>query len=137
MFRIDHIGIAVNELESAVAKWVKLLGVSRESVQYHKVEHARMDMAYIGGNGTAIELMSPWDEESTIYKFIEKRGAGLHHICFDTSDLEVELKKIADSGFPLVDKTPRESMGELIAFLHPKGFDGVLIEFKETKGSGD
>ncbi len=131
MYEIDHIGIAVRELAPAVDRWRRLLRVNEASVEYHRVEHARMDMAYLPAVNLKVELMSPWDEESTIHKFIEKRGEGIHHICFATDAIEADWKRVKDEGFPVVDDSPRESLGELIAFLHPKGLSGVLIEFKE------
>ena len=132
MFCIDHIGVAVTDLEAAVERWCRLLGVDRDAVEYRKVEHARMTLAYLTGSGAKIELMAPWDEESTIAKFIAKRGAGIHHICISTGDIEGKWDELAIAGFPAVDERPRDSLGEKIAFLHPKGLDGVLVEWKES-----
>ena len=131
MYEIDHIGIAVRSLAPAVERWCRLMRLGPEAVEYHRVEHARMDMAYLPASNLKVELMAPWDEESAIHKFIEKRGEGIHHICFATSGIEADWERVKSAGFPVVDANPRESLGELIAFLHPKGLDGVLIEFKE------
>lgn len=131
MYEIDHIGIAVRVLAPAVERWCRLMRLESDAVVYSRVEHARMDMAYLPAANLKIELMAPWDEESTIYKFIEKRGEGIHHICFATEGIKADWNRIKEEGFPVVDVEPRESLGELIAFLHPKGLDGVLIEFKE------
>ena len=128
---IDHIGIAVTELEPAIERWCKLLGVDASAVTHSGVEHAHMDLAMIPVENACIELLCPWDETSTIYKFIQKRGAGLHHICFKVGDIKFEWERVKNDGFPVLDAMPRESLDELIAFLHPKGLEGVLVEFKE------
>lgn len=135
MLTIDHIGIAVRDLDNAIARWCVLLNVAPEAVKRRGVEHARMDLAMIPVRGSFVELMSPWDELSTISKFIEKRGEGMHHICFETVDIESEWRRVKDADFAAIDQNPRDSLGELIAFLHPKGLNGVLVEFKEKKES--
>ena len=135
MLAIDHIGIAVRDLDGAIARWCALLGAPPESAVRHGVDHARMDLAMIPVGDAFVELMSPWDETSTIAKFLDKRGDGIHHICFDTGSIAFELKRVSEEGFPVIDETPRESLGEVIAFLHPKGLNGVLVEFKEKKES--
>ncbi len=131
MIAIDHIGIAVTELEAAIERWCKLLNVNADAVTRCGVEHARMNLAMIPVENACIELLCPWDESSTIHKFIEKRGAGIHHICFKVGDIKFEWERVKGADFPLIDAAPRESLGELIAFLHPKGLEGVLVEFKE------
>jgi len=115
-------------------------GVPRtRDVPLHKIEPRRFPIEQpelLAALGDAfVELMSPWDETSTIAKFLDKRGEGIHHICFDTGSIAFELKRVSEEGFPVIDETPRESLGEVIAFLHPKGLNGVLVEFKEKKES--
>lgn len=133
MIAIDHIGIAVTDLDSAIERWCRLLGVDAGSVKRCGVEHAQMDLAMIPVENACIELMCPWNESSTVAKFIEKRGAGVHHICFKVGDIRFEWERVKDAGYPVIDAAPRESLGELIAFLHPKGLEGVLVEFKQNE----
>jgi methylmalonyl-CoA/ethylmalonyl-CoA epimerase len=132
LLTIDHIGIAVTDLDAALERWLALLGLNADQVERHDVAHARMTMAVLPAGGAKIELMAPWDAESVIYNFIEKRGPGIHHICFATSDIGTAWTKVKASGLKVLDEEPRESLGELIAFLHPKSMEGVLIEFKES-----
>lgn len=89
-------------------------------------------MFEIKGQGLKIELISPLDSSSTLNKFLEKRGEGLHHVCFEVDNIREMMKKLEKNGFELVNKEPKRGEGNsLICFVHPKNTTGVLIEFKE------
>lgn len=127
MLALDHIGIAVENLEKGISYYRDAFGAEldyREVVPAQKVE-----VAFLKYPGTRIELLAATDNSSTLSKFLSTRGPGLHHICFRTSDIKGELKRLAQSGHTLIDKEPRKGAhNSLIAFVHPKSAGGVLIE---------
>lgn len=127
LWPIDHIGIAVTNLDDSIALYQKSFGFSlqlREVVPTQKVEVAFMQCA-----NTLIEFLQSTDPSSTLAKFLEKRGPGLHHICYLVKDINLELDRLQKLGFELIDKTPRQGAhNSLIAFLHPKSTQGVLTE---------
>ena len=129
--KISHIGLAVRDLKSAEELFSKLLGVSRvhhEEVADQKVRIASFDL----GNGR-IELTEPTSADSPIAKFLEKRGEGIHHIAFEVEDVAKELARLKSEGVQLIDETPRlGSHNMMIAFLHPKSTNGVLIELCQS-----
>jgi methylmalonyl-CoA/ethylmalonyl-CoA epimerase len=130
MIKIDHIGIAVNSLESAVPVYRDLLGVNpvgRESVPSEGVE-----VAFFGRGPGRVELLEPTDPDSPVAGFLHKRGPGLHHICFSVTDLEATLDRLAGTGItPIPPGVRRGSGGHAVAFLHPRDMDGVLVELSE------
>ncbi|MGB9668612.1 MAG: methylmalonyl-CoA epimerase [Thermosulfidibacteraceae bacterium] len=131
--KIDHIGIAVRNIEKA-KKLYKLLGleVSGEEV----VEDQRVKIAFIQVGETRIELLEPTSDDSPVMKFIEKRGEGIHHIALEVEDLEGTLRLLAESGLELIDKEPRKGAHSTrIAFIHPKSTNGVLLELCEGYSS--
>ncbi len=130
--KIDHIGIAVRDLASAQARYALLLGVDAFAVK--EVPDQKVKTAFFEVGESHIELLEPTDETSTIAKFLEKRGEGMHHICVEVSDIEGLLKYFADSGVQLIDKVPRiGAMGQKVAFVHPKAAQGVLLELSEPQ----
>ena len=129
---IEHIGIAVKNLEAAIPYYEKVLGLTCYNIE--EVADQRVKTAFFKVGQTKIELLEPTSEESTIAKFIEKKGEGVHHISFATDDIEVALAHAEAEGVQLIDKTPRAGAeGLTIAFLHPKFTQGVLTEFCEDK----
>jgi methylmalonyl-CoA epimerase len=129
---LDHIGIAVKSIEKRLAIWKNALGltfVKIEEIQDQKVKVARLDVG-----GTEIELLEPTDNDSPISNFIEKRGEGIHHLCFQVDDIERALTEIKGQGIKLIDEIPRTGAGgNKIAFIHPKDMGGVLIELTQKK----
>jgi methylmalonyl-CoA/ethylmalonyl-CoA epimerase len=122
---IEHIGIAVTELEKALKLYRDALGLQAGEIE----EHAGMRLGFVKVGQTKVELLEPIDPGGPIAKFIAKRGAGIHHICLETDDIEGDLRRLADAGFELIDKEPRPGRGDQrIAFLHPGSADGTLIE---------
>ncbi|HXA55288.1 MAG TPA: methylmalonyl-CoA epimerase [Solirubrobacteraceae bacterium] len=128
--RIDHIGIAVVDLEDALELWGGAFGLEvshREVVQEQGVEAALLD---IGENH--VELLAPLGPDTPVGKFLAKRGAGLHHVAYQVSDIESALAELADAGMQLIDKTPRIGVGGTrVAFLEPKSTGRVLVEIVE------
>ncbi len=127
---IEHIGIAVKSLEESIPYYEKVLGLECYSIE--EVPDQKVRTAFFKVGQTKIELLEPMSDDSTIAKFIENRGEGVHHIAFAVKDLEGALAEAEAEGVRLIDKTPRGGAeGLTIAFLHPKSTGGVLTEFCE------
>jgi len=128
---IDHIGIAVNNLDEAISLYRDFLGLKLESV--HVVEDQKVKVASLStGEETRIELLEPTESESPVAKFIEKRGEGIHHIALKVRNIETVLEELKEKGLTLVDEKPRVGVGKAkIAFIHPKSTRSVLIELCE------
>lgn len=128
---IDHVGIAVSNLEEAIQNWEKLLGVScykRELVESQKVE-----TAFFLRKDSKIELLGPTAPESVIAKYIEKRGEGMHHVAFEVEDMEAEISRLQKEGYTLLSEKPSQGADhKKIVFLHPKNANGVLVELCQT-----
>ena len=133
MFKnVTHIGIAVRDLAATKKVFRDLLGLDvhhEESVAGQQVNTA---MFRVGS--TSIELLEATGPDSSIARFIEKKGEGVHHISFAVDDIEKELRRLKESGFQLVDETPKSGADNYtVAFLHPKSTHGVLIEISQKK----
>ena len=127
MKKVEHIGIAVNNLEISVPLFEKLLN----TICYKKetVESEGVNTAFFQKGETKIELLEATKEGSPIARFIEKKGEGMHHIAFDVEDIEAEMKRLKNEGFVLLNDKPKHGAdNKLVCFLHPKGTNGVLIE---------
>ena len=124
---IEHLGIAVKSLEQAIPYYEEILGLKCYAVE--EVADQKVKTAFFQVGQTKIELLEPTNPESTIAKFIEKRGEGIHHIAFSVDDVQKSLNEIETKGVQLIDKAPRKGAEGLeIAFLHPKSTIGVLTE---------
>jgi len=128
---IDHIGIAVNNLDEAISLYRDFLGLELEGV--HVVEEQKVRVAsFSTDEETRIELLMPTESESPVAKFIEKRGEGIHHIALKVRNIEAVLEELKEKGLRLVDEKPRVGVGGAkIAFIHPKSTRSVLIELCE------
>lgn len=127
---IEHIGIAVKSIEEQLPYYEGVLGLKCYNIE--TVEDQKVKTAFFKVGQTKIELLEPTSEESTIAKFIEKRGEGIHHIAYATTNLEESLKEMDEKGVRLIDKEPRGGAeGLSIAFLHPKSTGSVLTELCE------
>lgn len=123
----DHIGIAVTDLPAAIDFYRQNFGYELELQE--DVPSQQVRVAFLKLPNTKIELLTPLSQESSLGRFIAKRGPGLHHIAFCVKDISDELQRLADCGFDLVDKTPRSGAHNTqIAFIHPRSSLGVLIE---------
>jgi len=129
---IEHIGIAVKNLESSIRFYEEILGLKCYGIEEVKDQKVRTAFFQVGQ--TKIELLESTDPEGPIAKFIEKKGEGIHHIAFATEIIEKQLEELKEKGIQLIDKKPRKGAEGLdIAFLHPKSTLGVLIELCENK----
>lgn len=130
--KIEHLGIAVKNLENANDLFRKLLG--EEAYKVEKVESEGVSTSFFKLGETKIELLEASKEESAIAKFIEKRGEGIHHIALDVVDIEAEIDRLQKEGFQVINEQPKDGAdNKRIVFLHPKSTQGVLIELCEEK----
>jgi methylmalonyl-CoA epimerase len=128
--RIDHIGIAVREIQEALVFFEQALGMTLERVALE--EGGRTQVAFLPVGDSDVELVQPQDADSGLAKFLAKRGEGVHHVCFEVDDIEGALAQLKAHGAELIDETPRaNSRGQRYAFVHPKSAHGVLIELYE------
>ena len=126
--KIDHLGIAVPSLVEAVRAW-EALGFRVDAT--HDVPSEKVRAAFLAVGESHLELLEPTDPSSVIARFLEKRS-GLHHVCLLVDDLDAALAEMKTRGVPLVDEAPRAGAGGCrVAFVHPKGAGGVLLELKE------
>ena len=127
--RIDHVGIAVKNLEEAIKVW-EGLGLKVDEVEEVPDQKVRTAIIHIGES--RIELLEPTAEDSPIAKFIAKRGEGIHHIALGVDNIEEHLEELKEKGYRLIDEKPRIGAGGAkIAFVHPKAVTGVLLELCE------
>ena len=127
---IEHIGIAVKSLDEAIPFYENVFGLKCYNVE--EVKEQKVKTAFFMVGQTKIELLEPTSEESTIAKFIEKKGEGIHHIAYATKNLGESLKEMESKGVRLIDQQPRSGAeGLSIAFLHPKSTGSVLTELCE------
>ena len=127
MNKIEHIGIAVKDLEASNALFASLFGVSHYKVEEVVSEGVKTSFFKAGPN--KIELLEATNTESPIAKFIEKKGEGVHHIAFAVTDIVSEIARLKSEGFIVLNETPKKGAdNKLVAFLHPKSSNGVLIE---------
>ena len=134
--RLDHIGIAVKDLDEAEKFW-NLLGISAsqpdEEVADQGVITRFMPISQNISTPASIELLKPTGEDTPIGKFIAKRGVGIQQICFEVSNLNDMIKKLIMNGINMIDETPRNGAhGKMIAFVHPKSTGGVLVELSQS-----
>ena len=127
MVRIEHIGIAVKELDKANELFTRLFGESNYKEESVESEHVTTSFFKVGPN--KIELLEATSDNSAIAKYLDKKGEGIHHIAFEVDDIESEMKRLAAEGFQLLNETPKKGAdNKLVCFLHPKSTNGVLVE---------
>ncbi len=131
--KLDHIGIAVSNLEESVKFYEDILGLKLQGIEI--VEEQKVKVAFLPLGDTEIELLEATSSDSPIEKFIEKKGQGIQHIALRVEDIDEALAEAKEKGIRLIDEKPRYGAGGArIAFLHPKSTNGVLIELCERKG---
>lgn len=127
MDKIEHLGLAVKDLEEAISTYEKLLNTSCYKIE--EVESQKVKTAFFQTGPNKIELLAATSEDSTIAKFIERKGEGIHHIAFAVADIHAEMHRLRNEGFRLLQDSPIEGAdGKIVCFLHPKDSNGVLIE---------
>lgn len=128
--KIDHIGIAVGDLDKALDLYRGQLGLDFKGIE--EVEEQKVRVAFFPVGESKIELLETTDPAGPVGKFIEKKGEGVHHLSFRVTDIESKLKQLKEQGVALIDEKPRYGAGGAkIAFLHPKSTGGILIELCE------
>jgi methylmalonyl-CoA/ethylmalonyl-CoA epimerase len=127
MRKIEHIGIAVKDISAANEIFAALFDEEHYKVETVESEGVNTSFFKVGPN--KIELLEGTTPDSPITKFIEKRGEGIHHIAFDVEDIEAEIARLQGKGFRVLNEKPKEGAdGKVVAFLHPKSSNGVLVE---------
>lgn len=127
MKKVEHIGIAVKNLEQANKLYASLFG--KEHYKVEAVESEGVSTSFFQLGDTKIELLEASRSDSPIAKFIEKRGEGIHHIAFEVQDIRAEMQRLQQEGFTLLNEQPKAGAdNKLVCFLHPKGTGGVLVE---------
>lgn len=130
---IDHIGIAVTDLDAAIALYASTAGTS--VTLREKLLDRGIELAFLNTGGTKLELLMPLQGNTPLARFIEKRGPGIHHICYRVDNIKTEMARLESLGAKLVDTSPRPgASGTMIAFIEPASFSGVLTELCEYTG---
>ena len=132
MNKIEHIGIAVKDIEASNELFSKLYG--KPPYKSEAVESEGVTTSFFQSGPNKIELLEATNPNSPIAKFIEKKGEGIHHIAFDVTDIYAEIERLKGEGFTVLNETPKDGAdNKLVAFLHPKSTNGVLIELCQEK----
>lgn len=134
MFKnLEHIGIAVKDLEASKSLFEKLLQV--KSYKTENVESENVSTAFFQSGETKVELVASLSEDSAIAKYIAKKGEGIHHLAFAVADIRAEMSRLKEEGFILLQEEPKKGAdNKLVCFLHPKGTNSVLIELCQEIG---
>jgi methylmalonyl-CoA epimerase len=127
--KIDHIGIVVRDIREALCTYQDALGLPLDEVV--EVPDQAVEVAFLPLGESNLELVQPTTDDSGTAKFLAKRGEGIHHICIQVADIEAVLSRLKASGVQLIDEAPRQGVHGRVAFIHPKGAHGVLIELLE------
>jgi methylmalonyl-CoA/ethylmalonyl-CoA epimerase len=128
--RIDHIAIVVEDLSTALSFWQESLGLNLEHIE--EVPEQLSEIAFLPAGGSEVELVRPTTTDSGIARYLQKRGPGIHHICFEVEDLDLALMELKDKGVRLINETAQEGRdGKRLAFIHPESTSGVLVELYE------
>ena len=124
--KIDHIAIAVNDIEASAKVYQKALGIDK--IEFETVESEGVKVAIIPMENGRIELMQPTKDDSPIKKFLDKKGPGLHHMALETDNIEGEVERMEGCGVQFLGKVRPGSAGTKVTFIHPKSLEGVLAE---------
>lgn len=134
--KIEHIGVAVKDLESAIRTYRDVLEIPMTKA--YESEYTKAKIAFFPLEDCTLELIQPTDPSSLVAKFIERKGEGIHHLCLGVKDIEAALRYFESKGLELIDKKPRTTHdNRVIAFLNPKSTNGVLIELMEMEKGND
>ena len=127
---IDHVGVAVKDIDAAMAFFKKVFGVTDAEIVLMEDQGVRATLIEVGQ--TRLELLEPISPETGVGKFIERRGEGLHHLAFNVTDIGGKLQTLKTLGLDLIDQSPREGLSGSIAFVHPRSVFGILTELVES-----
>jgi methylmalonyl-CoA/ethylmalonyl-CoA epimerase len=130
---LDHIAVAVPDLEKAIARFCEDFGLDLGGTE--DVVEAKTKAAFIPLPPTNIELIHPLNGEGPVKTFLEKKGGGLHHLCFRSDDIEADVQRLREKGYQFLSEKPsRGAHNSMVIFIHPKSCDGVLIEINQPSG---
>lgn len=133
MRKIEHIGIAVEDLEKSNELFARLLG--KEPYKTEMVEGEGVETSFFQVGDTKLELLQASRPDSPIAKYLEKKSPGVHHIAFDVKDIHTEVKRLKEEGFEILNETPKQGAdNKIVVFLHPRSTNGVLVELCQDRG---
>jgi methylmalonyl-CoA/ethylmalonyl-CoA epimerase len=130
--KIHHVAVVVRDMEDSLELYQKNLGLQLETVMPIPSDHVRIGFLAVGE--VKIELVQPTDDTTGVYRFLESKGEGFHHVCFEVPDIQAALDQLAAEGLQLIDTKPRMGADGPVAFVHPKSCHGVLVELVEAPG---
>jgi methylmalonyl-CoA/ethylmalonyl-CoA epimerase len=129
--KVHHVGIVVRDIEQAMGFWRDVLGLELHTLRTMDDQGVRAALLAIGDS--EIELLEPVVTDNGVARYLERKGEGLHHICFEVDDIEASLAELAAQGVELIDRTPRQGAEGRVAFIHPRAAHGVLIELVQKR----
>ena len=124
--KINHVAIVVRDIEESLKFWEDQLGLKLDHIEVVPTQHSRV--AFIPVGDSEVELVQPTSSDSGLAAYLEKRGEGMHHLCFEVDDIDAKLAELKEKGVRLINETAEVLPGRKMAFLHPKAGNGVLIE---------
>ena len=130
--KVHHVAVVVRSIEPALALWRDMLGLELETIM--DIPQDRVRIAFLGVGESKIELVEPTDDTTGVYRFLESKGEGFHHVCFEVGNLAETLMRLEIDGVELIDTAPRKGAEGPVAFLHPRSCHGVLVELIEAPG---
>lgn len=130
---LNHVCLAVNDIEETLDFYQEMFGIDRPEVKYLEDQAVLATLVAIGGS--QLEFIQPTDPDSGVAKFINNRGEGMHHICFEVENLSEKLKVFEGAGVKVIDQMPRDGLSGQIAFIHPKSTRGVLVELVDKSST--
>ena len=130
VIKINHVAIAVPDLDASMHFWKDVLGLELDHIE--NVPSQKSEVAFFPLGDSEIELVHPTEDDTGVSKFLEKRGPGIHHICFEVEDIASTLEMMKEKGTRLINEAPLELPGRKMAFVHPKSTGGVLVELYEV-----
>lgn len=129
---IDHIGIAVKDIQTATETYSKILNTKPTKTEV--VDSEKVETVFFQTGESKVELLGPTAPDSVIAKYVDKKGEGLHHVAFEVDDIHAELDRLRDEGFTVLNDNPKNGAdNKLVAFVHPKDNHGVLVELCQSK----
>ena len=128
---LNHVAIAVRDIEATLRFYREVFDL--DGAEAEDIADQGVKAALVRVGGSQLEFIQPTDPEGGVARFIERRGEGMHHICFEVEDLPQKLELLGASGIELIDETPRQGLAGMIAFIHPRSTGGVLVELVEQE----